>query len=313
MQDKDADVLLNQRRRRKRIARMRTGVIVTIAGWIVLSMILIVVLFVRVSAVEKQLDQVTEDLAAVSGEVSVQDGEEPLQGAWDPVTPTASGISEEENLASEGDVHKVYLTFNDGPSEHTAEILDLLAERNVKATFFVTGTEDEALVPLYQRIVDEGHTLGMHSYANKYNVLYESEDAFEQDYQKLRDYLKELTGKESMYYRFPGGSSNRISNVPMEYFIHYLNTQGIVYYDWNVMAGDASSSAYAPEEIVENVMGDVVKYKTSVVLLHDSAEKSATAEAVGALIDALEGIGAQILPIDENTQVIQSVKADMVE
>ena len=60
-------------------------------------------------------------------------------------------------------------------------------------------------------------------------------------------------------------------------------------------------------------MDDVVKYKTSVVLLHDASDKSATVEALGPLIEALEGMGAQILPIDEDTQVIQYVKADTVE
>lgn len=99
----------------------------------------------------------------------------------------------------------------------------------------------------------------------------------------------------------------------MDYFIHYLNTQGIIYYDWNVSAGDGASTAYTSEEIVENVTDDVVKYKTSVVLLHDGTDKSATVEALGPLIEALEGMGAQILPIDEDTQVIQYVKADTVE
>ena len=129
----------------------------------------------------------------------------------------------------------------------------------------------------------------------------------------LKNFLKQTTGVDSLYYRFPGGSSNLISNVPMDYFIHYLNTQGIIYYDWNVSAGDGASTAYTSEEIVENVTDDVVKYKTSVVLLHDGTDKSATVEALGPLIEALEGMGAQILPIDEDTQVIQYVKADTVE
>ena len=94
---------------------------------------------------------------------------------------------------------------------------------------------------------------------------------------------------------------------------YYLNEQGVIYYDWNVSAGDAASNAYSSEEIVANVMDDVVKYKTSVVLLHDASDKSATVEALGPLIEALEGMGAQILPIDEDTQVIQYVKADTVE
>ena len=56
--------------------------------------------------------------------------------------------------------------------------------------------------------------------------------------------------------------------------------------------------------------GDVVKYKTSVVLLQDAVDKSATVEALGSLIEALRGMDAEILPIDEDTQAIQYVKAD---
>ena len=211
------------------------------------------------------------------------------------VTASASGIDETDNLAQDGDVHKVYLTFDDGPSENTDAILDVLSEYDVKATFFVVGKEDEASVAIYQRIVDEGHTLGMHSYSNKYSLIYQSEDAFEADFR---------------YYRFPGGSSNQISNVPMSSLIRFLNSEDVVYYDWNVSAGDAANAAYTPEELVENVVSDVSKYKTSVVLLHDSEDKSTTVEAVEPLIEALQDMDAEILPIDEDTQVIQYVKAD---
>ena len=229
------------------------------------------------------------------------------------MTPPATGISEEDNLASEGDVHKVYLTFEDGPSENTGAILDILAQYNVQATFFVVGKEDEDSQELYKRIVEEGHTLGMHSYSNKYSQIYQSKDAFEEDFNRLRDELYQVTGVESIYYRFPGGSSNQISNVPMSDFIHYLNEQGVIYYDWNISAGDAASNAYSAEEIVANVVDDVVKYKTSVVLLHDASDKSTTVEALVPMIEALNEMGAEILPIDEDTSVIQYVKADSID
>ena len=205
----------------------------------------------------------------------------------------------------------VYLTFDDGPNRYTTpKVLDILKENNVKATFFVVGKEDEASAAIYQRIVDEGHTLGMHSYSNKYSLIYQSEDAFEADFHQLQDYLYEVTGEKSRYYRFPGGSSNQISNVPMSSLIRFLNSEDVVYYDWNVSAGDAANAAYTPEELVENVVSDVSKYKTSVVLLHDSEDRSTTVEAVGPLIEALQDMDAEILPIDEDTQVIQYVKAD---
>jgi peptidoglycan/xylan/chitin deacetylase (PgdA/CDA1 family) len=327
MQDHDAEVINNQRKRRKRIGRIRNGIIFTIAGWIIISMILIAVLFVQVIKIQHKLDQIVTvstveqtqqenaqkpESAGESVYTDVTEATE-TKSDYDPVTPPATGISEEDNLASESDVHKVYLTFEDGPSENTEAILDILAQYNVKATFFVVGKEDEDSQELYKRIVEEGHTLGMHSYSNKYSQIYQSKDAFEEDFNRLRDELYQVTGVESIYYRFPGGSSNQISNVPMSDFIHYLNEQGVIYYDWNISAGDAASNAYSAEEIVANVVDDVVKYKTSVVLLHDASDKSTTVEALAPIIEALNEMGAEILPIDEDTSVIQYVKADSID
>ena len=262
MQDKDTEAINNQRKRRKRIGRIRNGIIMTIAGWIILSMILIIVLFVQVIKIQHKLDnivtvsskeQVQQENAQKpesAGESVYTDVTEATETpkTYESVTPPATGISEEENLAGDGDIHKVYLTFEDGPSDHTGEILDILAQYDVKATFFVVGKEDEESQALYQRIADEGHTLGMHSYSNKYSQIYQSDEAFEEDFERLRDELYQVTGVNSIYYRFPGGSSNQISNVPMSDFIHYLNEQGVIYYDWNVSAGDAASNAYSSRE-----------------------------------------------------------------
>ncbi len=321
MQDKDSDIVNNQRRRRKRVGRIKSGIIMIIAGWILISMVLIIVLFIKLGAVERRLEKLeTNATETIAQNVDMQVSEsvkESTEAASEgtekeAVMPVASGIEDVNNLAAEGDVHKVYLTFEDGPSENTGEILDVLAQYNVKATFFVVGREDEESLALYKRIVEEGHTLGMHSYSNKYSVIYQSKEGFEEDFKRIQTLLKEATGVESLYYRFPGGSSNQISNVPMEDFIRYLNEEGVVYYDWNVSSGDASN-AYSSDEIVANVTADVVKYKTSVVLLHDTEEKGATVEALSTLIEKLNEMGAQILPIDEDTSVIQYVKADSIE
>jgi peptidoglycan/xylan/chitin deacetylase (PgdA/CDA1 family) len=187
----------------------------------------------------------------------------------------------------------------------------VLKEYGVKATFFVVGDESDEAEAIYKRIVDEGHTLGMHSYSNQYSTIYASTDAFEEDLDKLSSYLKDVTGVQSLYYRFPGGSSNEISNVNMAEFVQILNNDGITYFDWNVSAGDTASD-YSADDIVSNVTEGVSHYKTSVVLLHDGENKSTTVEALGSLIKALQEMDCEILPIDENTNVIQYIKADSV-
>lgn len=325
MQDKEAEALRNQRRRRKRIGRIKSAIVVIIAGWIVISMVLIVCLFIKVSWMERSLNSyiqlqnridatdTAEPSAGGSGDESVDGSSTEVSEEINYAAPPVTMVTDEDNLATAGDIHKVYLTFDDGPSENTNAILDILADHDVKATFFVVGREDDESKEAYQRIVNEGHTLGMHSYSNKYSVIYQSRDAFISDYQKLHDYLLEVTGVDSKYYRFPGGSSNQISNVPMADLIAYLDEQNVVYYDWNVTSGDAATAAFSAEEIVEKVTEDVVKYKTSVVLLHDADDKQATVEALDPLIEALEAMDAEILPIDDDTQAIQYVRIDSAE
>lgn len=310
MEEKEAEFLRSQRRKRRRVGKMRHAITLIVAGWIILSMILIGLLFVRTEQLEDQLKRLlltessTEDISPFRQENTTEE-EQPAPAALDAEEDT-------ENLANEGDIHKVYLTFDSSPSRHTEEILDILAAHEVKATFFVIGREDEESQELYRRIVEEGHTLGMRSYSNRYSVIYRSKEAFAEDYRKLKDYLFELTGEECSLYRFPGGSGNQISDVPMQELIQFLNEQDVTYYDWNISSEDGASVSYTTEEIVENITGDVVKYKTSVVALQDVSEDSTTVEVLEPLIEALAEMGAELLPIDENTRVIQSVKADSV-
>ena len=113
----------------------------------------------------------------------------------------------------------------------------------------MNGREDEESLAAYKRIVDEGHTIAMHSYSHKYSEIYSSLDAFKKDYEKIQNLIYDTTGVESMYYRFPGGSSNRVSNAHMSDYIKFLNEQGIVYFDWNVSSGDATSQAFTADEL----------------------------------------------------------------
>ena len=295
-----------------------------------LCMFLCVVLLFKVNSLEKQISQLVSDATVSKSAAETMsentsdksgvfsyDSTESIGGekATEQVIANVSNAveSDSENFAEENDQLKVYLTFDDGPSDNTAAILDTLAKYNVKATFFVVGKTDDQSKEMYQRIVNEGHTLGMHSYSHKYSVVYDSLDAFETDFNQLQSYLYDITGQECRLYRFPGGSSNQVSNTDMSEFIRFLNEEGVTYFDWNVSSGDATSQAYTADELLNNVLTDVPKYKTSVVLMHDSNTKSTTVEALGPMIEALQGMGAQILPIDENTTLVQHIKADSVE
>lgn len=205
---------------------------------------------------------------------------------------------------SAADIRRVYLTFDDGPSANTDRILDILAQYGVKATFFVVGKN--GYTEQYQRIVKEGHTLGMHSYSHRYSEIYASLDAYKEDLTKLHDFLYELTGEDCKIVRFPGGSSNTISKVNMQELIHYLNQESMVYFDWNVSSGDASGENKDANQIARNVLDQIDKYNNVVILFHDATGKSTTVDALSEIIEKiLESDNTVILPISEDTVKVQ--------
>lgn len=217
-------------------------------------------------------------------------------------------VWEDVSEVSDGGVHKVYLTFDDGPSANTDAILDILDEYGVKATFFVVGKE--GYNDQYRRIVDEGHSLGMHSYSHKYRDIYQSLDAYREDLELLHSFLYELTGVDSRIVRFPGGSSNTIGSDKIQEFIAYLDDEGMTYYDWNVSSGDAASGYVSASRIESNVLDHVGRFDTSIVLMHDSADKDTTLEALPTIIETLlASDDIVLLPITESTVPIQHVTA----
>lgn len=105
----------------------------------------------------------------------------------------------------------VYLTFDDGPNRYTTpKVLDILKENNVKATFFELKPAKKDF-DLTKRVIDEGHTLAMHGYQHKYNIVYKSKKVYKQNLDKLRNLFFKKYGVWCTLSRFPGGSSNTVS------------------------------------------------------------------------------------------------------
>ena len=306
--------------RRKRVQRLKKMIIGIVAAGIVIPLLCCVYLFCRLHTIDgtlKTLEQRLDELDIRNQELQTLLQQLQEQKSTPVQTPQiqedSPGAEASEPVAEESfgqeEIHKVYLTFDDGPSIYTNDILDILDSYNVKATFFVVGKEGTNEEEALQRIVDEGHTLGMHSYSHKYKELYESMDSFTQDFARIRDYIYQATGEESVCYRFPGGSSNTVSEIDMHDFIDYLDSQGVEYYDWNVSSGDGGSMKLSTDTLLENCTKDIDTRDTSIILLHDSAEKPTTVEA---LPDIIENILARpdtvILPITENTRPIHHIE-----
>jgi peptidoglycan/xylan/chitin deacetylase (PgdA/CDA1 family) len=256
----------------------------------------------------EQLLQLTAD--EQTGSVSLGDADYMQAGSVSMGDAGDTGDADDYSMYS----HRVYLTFDDGPSIYTDEILDILDSYGVKATFFVVGKDDDTSKAALKRIVDEGHTLGMHSYSHKYKDIYASVDSFAADVTKLQDYLYEVTGVKSRYYRFPGGSSNTISPVDMSEFAEYLHGQDIEFYDWNIYAGDAESKKPSEEKIVENSLEGISWWKTSIILMHDSADKHTTVEALPEIIESIQAMDdTVILPITDDTMPVQHIHMESDE
>ncbi len=311
--------------RRRRVQLLKRIIIATLITAIAVPVVLCVVLFCRMHLLENRIAVLTEQVAFFSESARTENteiAEDNVPGQNTPGTadapkedPGAEGQPDGvEEQAADGTepvrTRKVYLTFDDGPSSNTDDILDILAAYDVKATFFVVGKEGEWAEKAYRRIVAEGHTLGMHSYTHEYSTVYASEEAFTEDLNRLRDYLREVTGVECAYYRFPGGSSNRVSDMDMHVLIDCLYEQEITYFDWNVSSQDASNPVPDADTILQNCLEGIAKHHgTVVVLMHDAASKGSTVEVLPALIEAVQAMeDTELLPITEDTVPVQHIK-----
>lgn len=205
--------------------------------------------------------------------------------------------------------YRIYLTFDDGPSEITDQVLSILREYNVKATFFVNGREDEDSLSRYRAIVDAGHTIGMHGYSHEYGKIYKSEENFIADMECIYKLIYNTCGVKPVYYRFPGGSSNTVaSRKKMHQYMAALHERGIEYIDWNIESGDASKREIPPEQLMQNVFKDFGQYHDNVVLFHDGAGHGNTAKILRFVIERARNMGAELLPITPETVPVQHIK-----
>lgn len=185
----------------------------------------------------------------------------------------------------------IYLTFDDGPSPNTIKVLDTLKANNVRATFFVNGRTEYREV--YERMYKDGHCIGNHTYTHNYNSIYSSVDSFTGEVEKLSNYLNSIGIKDTKILRFPGGSNNTISNKYggkkiMSNLTTTVSANGYEYYDWDVDSGDASATCVNKQIIINNIKRECKNRKSAIILMHDSATKKTTAEALPEIIAYLK-------------------------
>jgi len=176
------------------------------------------------------------------------------------------------------DSNTIYLTFDDGPGPYTGKLLDVLAQYNVKVTFFVTGANDKYFDQI-GRAYREGHSIGVHTYSHNYRGIYASEEAFFQDFNAVEELIYNQTGSYTQLCRFPGGSSNTVSSFNpgiMTSLAGALTDLGYQYFDWNVSSGDAGETTDT-DTVAQNIINGCSGKKVSVVLQHDIKDYSVAA------------------------------------
>ena len=191
-----------------------------------------------------------------------------------------------------------YLTFDDGPSECTRQVLALLKKEKIHATFFLIGEE---ITPEREEIVkqmaEEGHCIGLHTDSHNYKKIYSSVDAFLSDYEKVYRKIVETAGVYPTIYRFPGGSTNRMAGHIPETISIEMARRGFRYFDWNVSAEDSVGKP-TYYSIRTNVFKDVFRYSESVILMHDSSANELTVSFLPDLIESLRESGYRFDTLD---------------
>ena len=192
----------------------------------------------------------------------------------------------------------IYLTFDDGPSERTDEILDILKQEGIKATFFVLHYKDTAASHArMQRIVAEGHTLGFHSYTHKYEVIYASVEAYLEDAYKIFNEIKEATGVTPTVFRCPGGSKNGYNKATRSAILAEMERRGFVCHDWNLSVEDSVKPYKDAATMTDFVMSYLGNKTKGVMLLHDAAGRKETVKALPEIIRRLRDKGFSFAPL----------------
>ena len=202
------------------------------------------------------------------------------------------------------DPNTIYLTFDDGPREGTTDvILDVLKEKGVKATFFVTNNGSDELI---KRIVNEGHSIGIHTASHRYDVIYASVDNYFNDLELVKQRIYNLTGINTNLIRFPGGSSNTISKKYSEGIMSILTSEvlkrGYQYYDWNIESGD-SSFATNKIKLYNSVTSKLSHDKYNVILMHDT--KTYTRDSLAEIIDYAYSNGYNFSAISSSDMLVR--------
>lgn len=187
-----------------------------------------------------------------------------------------------------------YLTFDDGPSNNTHQILDILKQNNIKATFFVLGSQVEIFPETTNRIYNEGHYIANHGYSHKYSEIYQSPEQVLNEFNQCNQIVaKTINVPEynSHLFRFPGGSVGGKYAELKKQAITLLEQNDILHIDWNSLTGDSEKVNPTEEYLMDNLQKTAEGKNSLVILMHDAQAKKITAETLPKVIEYLQQQG----------------------
>ncbi len=201
-----------------------------------------------------------------------------------------------ENLSNiyHSEQKRAFLTFDDGPSQNTNEILDILKQYDIKATFFVLGTQAEVMSETVKRIYDEGHYLANHGYTHIYSSIYQSPEQVLTEYNQCNQIIAnaiQVPEYNSHLFRFPGGFAGGKYAIIKQQAGKLLEQNGILNIDWNSLTGDSEKVNPSAEYLMNNLYNTTQGKNSVVILMHDALAKRVTVETLPQVIEYLKNEG----------------------
>ena len=258
---------------------------------IILAILILIIVAINNSSKEKK----QESLSQEKNVIEVQLENDTNEGKMVEIKNVKLPVLTEEAKEKIDNIYHLegktaYLTFDDGPSNSvTPLILQVLKEKNVKATFFTLGSRVELYPELVRQEYDEGHYIANHGYTHVYSSIYQTPEEVLSEYNQTEQAIKNALGNDkynSHLFRFPGGSvGGKYAEIKSE-AIEILAQNNIAYLDWNALTNDAAG-ANTKEEMMEYLVSTVGEKSNVVILMHDAADKILTYELLPEIIDYL--------------------------
>ncbi|MGL4760919.1 MAG: polysaccharide deacetylase family protein [Sarcina sp.] len=265
----------------------------------------------KVDSIKAKVDTVTQPVHEKPSPTEIMPDNNIIYAAQSYAVP-ANEVQAMLDGKSTDKTKQVFLTFDDGPSKYTPEVLKILKEKGVHATFFVLGSqlEDSTTNQEYlKQEIQEGNAIANHTYSHNFKKLYPHNSVnvstFMGEINKTNEIMKGILGNNfnARVLRMPGGYMSRkyYNDANLPELNSAFAKEHITSIDWDGETGDATGRKYTPQQLVNNAIKETKDDTHIVLLMHDSATKKATVEALSDLIDYYKSNGYEFKVIENPT------------